>query len=413
MRMCLPTLTAVLWIAATAEADWPQFRGPTGQGISSARNVPIEWSNEKNVVWKQAIPGEGWSSPIVFGGRVYLTAAVRDEGSSENLSLQVLALDAFSGQPLWQREVFSEPAGALPGIHSKNSQASPTPLVADDRLYVHFGHLGTACLSLEGALIWRNTELRYQPVHGNGGSPIVAGDGLVFSVDGQSERFVVSLDRRTGEVLWKTQRDEKPAKSFSFCTPLLIQVDGQQQIISPGSGVVAAYDPPDGREIWKVRHDGYSVVPRPVYGHGLVYISTGYDSPVLLAIRPDGEGDVTDTHVAWSLRRGVPLTPSLLLAGDELYLMDDRGVATCLDAASGERHWQQRIAGDYSSSPVLVEDRVYVQTERGKSVVFAAETRYRQLATNELGERTLASFAVTDGALFIRGDKHLYRIGNK
>ena len=196
--------------------------------------------------------------------------------------------------------------------------------------------MGTACLDPDGNVLWRNNDLHYAPVHGNGGTPVLVDGALIFSCDGSDKRFVVALDCRDGHVLWKKDRTEHPEKGFSFGTPLVIEVAGRKQVVSTGSNVVAAYDPKTGEEIWRVRYEGYSVVPRPVYGDGLVFLSTGFDSPKLLAIRPDGTGDVTDSHVAWTSNKNAPNSPSPLLLGDELYMVSDGGILTCLDAKTGD-----------------------------------------------------------------------------
>ena len=397
-------MAAVASTAVRGE-NWPQFRGLDGQGHSAARDLPAEWSTKKNVVWQASLPGQGWSSPVLSDARIYLTTAVLT--GEKNLSLRTLCLDSRTGKFVWNTEVFGGTAG---NIHTKNSHASPTPLVESNRLYVHFGHQGTACLDLTGKIIWRNTELKYPPVHGSGGSPVVVDDALIFSCDGANNPFVVALDKRTGKMLWKTARETDATKKFSFSTPLVVTVKGRKQVISPGSNAVCAYDPKTGEEIWRVRYDGYSVIPRPVSGHGLVYISTGFDRPVVMAIRPDGQGDVTDTHVAWTVRRGAPNTPSLLLAGDELYLVADSGMASCLDARTGQLHWQERIGGNCSASPVYADGRIYIQNEEGVGTVIKAGKQFEKLATNSLQERTLASYAVGDDALFIRTELHLYRI---
>ena len=303
MKQLSLTVIAGLCVFSVVEAaNWSEYRGPTEQGIVTTGALPTVWSATKNIAWKQLIPGEGWSSPITMNGRIYLTTAIPVEGKKGELSLQSLCLDGRTGKPIWSKEVFHEDASA-PHIHPKNSHASPTPLIRDGRLYVHFGHMGTACLDLDGNIQWRNNDFHYIPVHGNGGSPILVGDALIFSCDGAHLRCVVALDRRDGHRLWKTDRSEHPAKSFSFGTPLLIHVNGREEVVSQGSGVVGAYDPKTGKEIWRVLYDGYSVVPRPVYGNGLLYVCTGFDAPQLLAIRPDGKGDVTDTHVVWTVRK--------------------------------------------------------------------------------------------------------------
>lgn len=298
-------------------------------------------------------------------------------------------------------------------MHPKNSPASPTPILDGERLYVHFGHNGVACLDRAGTVIWRNNRLRYEPVHGSGGSPALVGDRLVFSADGDRAPFVVALDKGTGEVTWRTARGANARQPFSFCTPLAITVDGDVQIVIPGSGAVSALDPKDGREIWRVRYgSGYSVIPRPVYAHGLVFIGTGYNRADLLAIRLDGAGDVTDTHVAWRTTKGAPLTPSVLALGDELYAVNDAGIASCWDAKTGAPLWQERLEGNYSASPIAAEGRLYFQNETGTGTVIEAGRTFTKLATNVLGERTLASYAVAENALFIRTEKHLYRIAN-
>ncbi len=304
-------------------------------------------------------------------------------------------------------EVF---ASNVSTIHNKNSHASPSPLIDKGNLFVHFGHHAVACLDLQGNILWKNNRILYDPVHGSGGSPILTDKSLIFSVDGAKQTFVMALDRDTGRRVWKTDRQSRAAKKFSFCTPLLIAVDGTEQVICPGSDSVISIDPATGRHLWQVRYQGYSVIPRPVYGHGMVYVCTGFDSPTLMAIRADGQGDVTGTHVEWVLRKGVPHSPSPLLVGDELYLISDRGVASCLDAKTGEVHWQKRVGGAHSASPLYADGNIYFQSEEGVCTVIKPGKIFEQVAKNDLGERTLASFAVADSAIFIRTVNHLYRI---
>lgn len=401
-------LAALLLPAMATAGDWPQFRGPSGQGHVVGDKVPTEFSPDK-ARWKVALPGSGWSSPSVVAGRVYLTAAVKDEDAH---SLRALCLQARDGKKVWDVEVFKQGAGAF-RPHHKNSHASPTPVVAGNRLYVHFGHQGTACLDLDGKVLWRDVQ-KFPPVHGNGGSPALVDGLLIFSCDGARAPYVVALDAKTGKEKWKSLRPETNAEQFAFSTPLVIEVKGKQQLIIPAAGQVQALEPKTGKEIWRVKYPGgYSVIPRPVYGHGLVYVCTGYNSPVLLAIKPDGAGDVTETHVAWRERRGVPHTASPLLAGDELYLVSDAGFASCLDAKTGKNHWTRRLGGEYSASPILADGKIYFLSEEGVCTVVKADTKFEEVATNKMEERTLASFAVADGALFVRTDKHLFRFEAK
>ena len=399
----------VLCTAVLNAEDWPQFRGPTGQGHSSERGLPFEWSETRNVVWKTPVPGIGWSSPVVSGGRVWLTTAV-DAGNprtSVSSSLRVLAFDVASGREIVNVELFRLRSAGY--INPKNSRASPTPILDGDRVYVHFGAEGTAALTTSGAIVWK-TQLPYESQHGSGGSPMLFGDLLIFSCDGNDvEAFVVALDKNTGKQRWKTNRRRPSDQAYS--TPLVIKVGDQDQLISIGAYRAAAYDPLTGREIWRVGYpDGFSNVPRPVYGHGLVFIATGFNDPTLIAVRPDGQGDVTRTHIAWTVERGAPLTPSPLLVGDELYVVSDIGVLSCLDARTGETIYQARLPGSYSASPVFVDGRIYFQSEEGVTSVVAPGKEFRKLANNRVDGGTLASMAVSGGSLFLRSDTHLYRI---
>ncbi|MFO0878111.1 MAG: PQQ-binding-like beta-propeller repeat protein [Gemmataceae bacterium] len=393
-------------------ADWPQFRGPSGDGHApQADGLVTVWNATKNIVWRKEIPGSGWSSPVVVGGKIFLTAAVPID-KSKDLSLRALCLDARDGKELWSTELFVQEAAKAPKIHGKNSHASPTPLVANGRLYVHFGHQGTACLDLAGKILWKNNELSYAPVHGNGGSPLLVGDVLIFSTDGAKVREILGLDAGTGKIRWRTKRTGSAARNFSFSTPTLIEVEGKRQVLSPGSDVLGAFDPTTGEELWYCKYTGYSVIPKPVIGHGMAFISTGYDRPSVLAIRLGGKGDVTEGNIVWKSDRNAPHTPSMLLVGAELYMVSDNGIASCVDARTGNVHWTKRLPGNgYSSSPIFAGGHLYFLSENGICTVLKAGTTYQEISRNELGERTLASPAVADGALFLRSATHLYRIG--
>jgi outer membrane protein assembly factor BamB len=402
-RLCVSALCICLLASASLRSeDWPQFRGPEGQGHSLERNLPSEWSESRNIAWKTRVEGTGWSSPVVGGGRVWLTTATGEK----EVSLRAIAFDLETGREVVNVEVFRV---RRPGqINPKNSWASPTPILEGDRVYVHFGAEGTAALDLSGRIQW-TARHRYESQHGAGGSPIVYGDVLVFSGDGSDAAFVIALDKRTGKMRWKTGR--RTPFDQAYTTPLVIRVGARDQIVSVGAYRTAAYDPQSGKEIWRVGYDdGFSNVPRPIFGKGLVYIATGFQQPSIIAVRPDGSGDVTRTHVAWRLQRGAPHTPSPLLVGDELYIVTDGGIASCLDAASGKMHWQQRLGGSYSASPVFADGRIYFLAEQGTATVIAPGTTFRRIAANTLDGALLASMAVTDGSLFIRSDRHLYRI---
>jgi outer membrane protein assembly factor BamB len=388
--------------AVTQADEWPQFRGPSGQGHSAESGLPIAWSESRNVMWKTPVPGRGWSSPVVAGGRVWVTTSVNEKGAS----LRAVAFDAASGREVVNVEVFRLRSAEL--TNPKNSHASPTPIVEGDRVYVHFGAEGTAALTLSGEMVWK-ARFPYESQHGNGGSPVLYGDLLIFSCDGSNEAFVVAVDKRTGKVRWKTSRRQPWDQAYS--TPLVIRVGDRDELVSVGAYRAAAYDPQTGKEIWRVGYaDGFSNVPRPVFGHGLVYIATGFQQPSLLAVRADGAGDVTRTHIAWTLTRGAPLTPSPLLVGDELFVVNDGGIASCLDAKTGATNWVQRLGGAFSASPVFADGRIYFLSEEGASIVLAPGREFRKLAESTLDGAILASMAVSEGSIFIRTNSHLYRL---
>ena len=383
--------------------DWPQFRGPDGQGHSSERDVPIRWSETQNIAWKVPVPGRGWSSPVVVDGRVWLTTAI---ASGRESSLRLMSFDASSGRTTLDVEVLRLRNSAL--LNQKNSHASPTPIVEGDRVYVHFGAEGTAAVSTTGEVIWK-VRLQYESQHGNGGSPVLAGDLLILNCDGFDEAFVVALDKRTGKTRWRTFRPEPWSQAYS--TPLVIRVADRDLVISVGAFHAMAYDPQNGKEAWRVDYpEGFSNVPRPVYGAGLVFITTGFQQPSILAVRPDGKGNVTRSHVAWTLSRGAPLTPSPLLVGDDLYIVTDTGIASNVDARTGAVRWQHRLSGPVSASPVSVDGRIYFLDEEGKTTVVMPGPTFEAVAVNALDGATLASIAVASQSFFIRTATHLYRI---
>ena len=390
----------LLTAGALPAGDWPQFRGPTGQGISDETGLPIQWSESENIKWKVPIPGEGWSSPVIKDGRVWLTAAT--EGGR---SLRAIAVNVASGEMIHNVEVFREDQPTKK--HKKNSYATPTPILEGDRVYVHFGTQGTAALTDAGKIVWKNEELSYVPGHGQGGAPELAGDLLVISCDGTDQQYVVALDKDTGKIRWRTPRRNA---RMAFTTPLAITEGGTRQVVSPGADRAVAYQLETGEELWSIRYGGFSNVPRPVFAHGLVFVASGFYNPVLFAVRPDGKGDVTESHVAWSTSRGVPLTSSPVVAGDAIYFVSDNGIASCLDAKTGQQRWRSRLAGAYVASPLYAGGHIYFQSETGLTTVIKPGKAFERVAENQLDGRTFASPAIVGGAIFLRTDTHLYRI---
>ncbi len=415
MRVKSLTVLLQLFAATVAVADWPQFRGPTGDGRAPLADLPITWSEDDNVTWKVPLPGRGWSSPVAWGSEIWLTAA-RDE----ERSLRALKIDAASGELLLDVEVFRPQKWQHK--HPDNSYASPTPVIEEGRLYVHFGSYGTACLATaDGRPLWQSHELNLDGVatdheHGPGSSPIVHGRLLIVNCDGADRRFVAALDKDTGQLVWTTPRSAPSSThNQAFSTPLVVTYAGRDELISPGAGQVNALDPRTGEELWSVRYEGYSNVPRPVAGLGMAFVNTGYMKPHLLALRLGGRGDVTDSHVVWSYHWQVSANPSPLLIGDRLFFVSDQGIATWLDARRGEDLWRQRLravqrSARFRASPLYARGRIYTFSVEGRSWVIAAGDTYRELAVNELAGAIRASPAVADDALIVRTESHLYRI---
>ncbi|MGD9721969.1 MAG: PQQ-binding-like beta-propeller repeat protein [Pirellulales bacterium] len=403
LAICMILLAMGSTIAAAersnpAPASYPQFRGPDGQGHAAAGNLPQRWSESENVRWKTPVPGLGWSSPAIASDRIWLTTAVEAAGS-----LRVVCVARDTGQVLFDKEVFH--ADDLGRIAAKNSHASPTPVVDGANVFVHFGAHGTACLTADGEVVWTH-KLAYDHRHGPGGSPIVWNDLVIVSCDGTDVQYTAALDKRTGEVRW--QADHPGLQAYS--TPLIIRVKDRPQLITSGGEALIAYSPADGKELWRCRHGGHSIVPRPVEGNGLVYFCTGYWTPALVAVRPDGTGDVTDSHVAFRVRHSVPHTPSPLLVGNRLYLVSDQGVLSCADAMAGKELWRERLGGNFSASPTLADGKIYCLDEDGTMHVLAAGEKFEKLAENHVDGRTLATPAFVESAIYLRSDTHLYCI---
>ena len=389
-----------LLITQALAADWTEFRGPGQQGHADATGLPTSWSETEHITWKTAIPGLGWSSPSIQGTQLWITTAV-DDGHS----LRALRLHRDTGVIEKEIEVFHK---ENPGqVHKKNSHASPTPVIRGDRVFVHFGKHGTACLTTEGEIVWK-TELEYEHRHGPGGSPVLFENLLIVNCDGTDTQYVIALDVATGKPVWKQLRGEA---SMAYSTPTLVNVNGSPQLISVGGEWTVAYEPKTGKELWRFRYPtGYSNVPRPVTGFGLTFVSSGYNTPTLYALKLGLTGDLDETAVAWKMTKGAPRNSSPLIVGNEFYMVSDNGIITCLDAQTGEQHWQERLGGDCSASPLFADGKIYITNETGMTKVIAPGKTYQELAINELPGRTLASLSVADNAIFLRTDEAVYRI---
>jgi hypothetical protein len=437
MRLKRVLLSAMLLaspLAAGADDEWPQFRGPQTSGHAGSIALPVHWSETENVRWKTALPGEGHSSPVISGSEIWVTTAVEVPLTPEEqkrrlakvsnpnglelageLSLRALAVDRSTGRVLKQAELLkvSEPEPK----HALNSYASPTPVLEAGRLYCHFGTYGSAAIdTASGQVLWRNLEHRIEHQNGPGSSPASWKNLLIINFDGTDRQYVAALDKDTGKTVWQTKRSgemhEKGEFQKAYCTPSIIETERGPQLISPGANWVYSYDPATGKELWKASYGtlGFSTVPRPIFGHGMVYVSTSFIQPRLLAVRYDGSGDVTKSHIAWQQDGQMPQKPSMILVGDGLYFVNDKGIAFCLDAKTGQERWKERVSGQFSASPLFAGGRLYFFSQEGRTLVLEPGDKYRLLAENQLESGFMASPAVAGDALFLRTEKHLYRI---
>ena len=397
--------------AMAAEA-WPQFRGPTGQGIASGAG-PLKWSKDTGIAWKMPLAAQGWSSPVIADGKIILTGSRKD---GDTTHLTAFALDVATGKTLWNIDLFKPTEEEMKALHGKNSLASSTPVIADDIVYVHFGHMGSAALRIaDGEVVWKK-QISYKPMHGNGGSPIIVGDLLVVNADAEIDPSIVAFHRKDGTIAWRTPRDQKVRSAFSFSTPLVVETDGRKEILSAGSGMIGAYAPEDGRLLWKATYgEGYSVVPRPVVAEGIAYVATGYNIPKLIAIRlGKATGDITETHIVWEVTRRMPKTPSMIATQGQILVLDDTGALTGLNAKSGEPAWNEKLPGNFSASPILTGDTLYAVTEDGVCYVVKISPDGAKIQfETDLAERTLASPILLSGALYLRTEKHLWKITGK
>lgn len=427
MKRALLSFTLLLMVASALSAEnWPRFRGPTGQGHSSEKNLPTHWSSDSNVVWKTAIAGEGWSSPIVWNDRVFLTSA-----TEHGTQCRVICVDRKSGKLLWDKMVFEQVPLRKEG---KNSYATPTPVTDGERVYAVFGDGSVVALDFDGGVVWTNREVNFYSRHGLGASPMIHDGLLIMPYDGSNrvtaagqwpnnsaeerlgwqipwdKAFVVALDVKTGRRVWTGKRG---MSRIAHITPLVLTEGGSTQIISCAGDAIQAFDPKTGERIWTVYSQGEGVTPSPAIGDGLIFTSSGFEKTTLRTVRTGGKGDVTETHIAWEQRKGTPTQPSLLYVSPHLYAISDGGIAHCYKGDTGEIIWEERIGGNHSASPVYADGKIYFLSEAGETTVIKAGTRFEILARNSLGEKCQASMAISQGHIFIRTAENLYCIGNK
>jgi len=418
-------------LSSATQADWKQWRGPTGQGHADAK-LPLQWSETQNVAWRTELPGKGWSSPVIEGNQIWMTAAhevkaseaekakrLADNTGSQPVTvlslvrLNAICVDKSTGKLLHDLEILKKKDPQW--SHALNSYASPTPIIENGRLYCHFGSYGTACVDTRNAeVIWRNQELHVAHENGPGSTPVLWGDKLIFHMDGSDIQYIVALNKKDGKIAWKTERtgemNENPQLKKAYGTPIILNVDGRSVVFSPAADWLYGYDPQTGKELWKMNYGmlGFSIVPKPVTGHGMLFMSTSFMRPQLLAVKYENVGK---PEIAWKYARSVSSQPSPILVGDEIYFVSDKGgIITCLDALSGKEHWKKRIGGNFSASPTHANGRIYFHSREGVTTVLKAGKEFKQLASNELDGDLMASAAVDADALILRTDKAIYRI---
>ncbi len=404
--------------------NWPRFRGPTGQGLSAEKDLPLKWGPDTNVAWKTPLPGLGWSSPIIWEDRIFVTTAT-DEGAS----CRVLCLERDSGRIRWNKEVFRQVPVRK---ERKNSHATPTPVTDGKHIYCVFSGGSFAALTFDGETVWTNHEVKFYSRHGLGASPVLHRNLLIMPFDGSKrvavagkwpdntveektgwripwdKSFIVALDTASGKRMWTARRG---MSRIAHVTPLILEIDGEPQLVSVAGDVIQGFKPDTGERIWTIASEGEGVTPGIVMGDGLIFTVSGFMNNTIRTVRTGAKGNATDTHIAWETRKGVPRQASLLYVKPFLYAVADNGIVTCYRGASGEVVWQGRIGGRHCASPVHADGRIYFLSEEGETAVLQAGAEFKILAKNSISEKCQASIAISGGALFIRSEKHLFRIG--
>ena len=407
-------LTLALATTTLLAENWPFWRGPTRQGISEETGLPLHWSAESNVVWKAEVPGEAWSSPIVFGDQVFVTTT-----TESGVNCHVLAYDRKNGKQQWNKKVFEQTPRKK---EQRNSYATPTPATDGENVYAVFGDGSIVAVSAKrGDILWEHREVKFYSQHGLGASPVLHGDLLIMPFDASStgenkrigwqipwnQSYLLAFNKKSGDVAWKAMRGQS---RIAHVTPNIMTHGGREMLVSGAGDVVQGFDLKNGERLWSVYSQGEGVVPSIVVGDGLIYSVSGFEKPAIRAVRPPQKAGA-EPAIVWEQKRSVPMIPSLLFAGKHLFGITEGGVAICLDAGTGEIVWQERVGGNHSASPVLAENRIYFLNEEGETTVIAAAPTFKILARNELKEKCQASMAFSQKQIFIRTAQHLYCIG--
>jgi outer membrane protein assembly factor BamB len=411
-------IVASILVAAASSApleaeNWPCFRGPQRQGISRQKDPPTEWGPTENIVWRQTIPGRGWSSPIVWDDRVYVTTAT-DDGAS----LHVICLAGEDGDVVWNTAVPQKAGHKL----RQNSYATPTPCTDGRRVYVLAADGRIVALSTAGEIEWINAEFDYYSQHGVAVSPILHDELVIVPFDWSSrgpdkklgwqrpwaKAFIMAVNKATGKTKWTGKRGNS---RIAHVTPVIVEVDGRDQLVSSAGDVVQGFDPRTGQRLWSVPNPGEGVVPSPAAGDGMVFATSGFGDSAIRAVRLGGPSDATDTHILWTRTDDVPKVPSLLFISPHLYILTDSGVLTCVNAAAGDVVWRERLAGKFSASPIWADGKIYVLDEQGRTTVLRDGGQFEVVARNPLEGTFCATPAIARGRIYLRSDTTLYCIG--
>ena len=417
---------------ALPDGNWPQWRGPEGQGHALVKSLPVKWSETENIAWKIITPGRGWSSPVVWAGKVWITTAIEKAANSadaerrlkantgdqpvtvlESVSLRAVCLDAKTGKIEKDIEMLNEREPQW--VHQLNSYASPSPVIEEGRLYAHFGAFGTACVdTATGSVLWTNREFRIMHENGPGSTPVLWGDLLIFHCDGSDQQFVAALDKKTGKEAWRTKRSgemhENPQMKKAYGTPLVVDMNGKPALVSPGADWVYGYDPATGSELWKLAYGqlGFSMSVKPVAGDGMVFFSTCYSRPEVFCLKYAG---LPAPEVVWHDSKNGPNMASPVHVDGLLFFVSEGGILSCVEAATGRAFYRERLRGKFSASPMLAAGNLYVSSREGVTFVVPAAKEFRILAENTVDGQIMASMAAVEGAIFLRTDKALCRIG--
>jgi len=431
LRLSVAFLLLLVGSLPSFAADaFPEFRGPRGDGTADAKGLPTQWSETQNIRWKVPVHGKGWSSPVVWGDQVWVTTADEvgggklpdsTKGAKENpitsVSMYALAFDRNTGKLIHDIKLGTQDKPQY--CHPFNSYASPTPAIEEGKLYAHFGSLGTWCVdTATGKVVWERRDLKCDHFRGPASSPIIH-DGKVYLIfDGVDLDYVIALDKATGKTAWKADRNIKykstnPDYWKAYATARVLDVNGKKHLVCPSAECTIAYDPSTGTELWRLTHGGMNGSARPIMGHGLMYLTSGHTGKLFAMKAESLAADVAAETALWNAAKNVPSRPSLLLVGDLLFMVSDGGIASCLDARTGSVNWSERIDGEYSSSPLFADGKIYVPNQTGKTFVLEAGKSFNPIGENKLDAGCMASPAAVGDALYLRTKTHLYCIGKK